>query len=110
MIPSSQPRICFLQKEKRINMPILLSLLFLSGPAETPGGRERSSVRRVPSADGVQIVYETAGSREPALIFIHGGFADRSFWANQMPAFSAAHRVLTLDLAGHGESGDGRQK
>ena len=62
---------CLLHKEKRMNMPILLSLLFLSSPDETPGGRERPLVRRVPSADGIQIVYETAGSREPALIFIH---------------------------------------
>lgn len=57
------------------------------------------------SADGVEIVYSAAGAGEPALVFIHGGLANRSFWDAQLKAFAGKHRVIALDLAGHGESG-----
>lgn len=59
----------------------------------------------VPSADGVPIAYTARGEGDVALVFIHGGFADASFWSEQVEAFAARHRVVTLDLAGHGESG-----
>jgi len=60
--------------------------------------------------DGVTIVYSAAGAGEPALVFIHGGLADRTFWDGQLKAFAGRYRVLALDLAGHGESGTNRQK
>jgi pimeloyl-ACP methyl ester carboxylesterase len=44
------------------------------------------------------------------LVFIHGGFANRSFWDEQIKAFSPRHRVVALDLPGHGESGADRKK
>jgi kynurenine formamidase/pimeloyl-ACP methyl ester carboxylesterase len=62
------------------------------------------------SADKVEIVYMSQGSGETAVIFIHGGFADRSFWRNQVKPFAAKYRVIALDLAGHGESGKNRKK
>jgi pimeloyl-ACP methyl ester carboxylesterase len=62
------------------------------------------------SADGVTIVYSAVGAGEPALVFIHGGLADRSFWDAQLKAFAGTHRVIALDLAGHGESGADRTK
>ncbi len=61
------------------------------------------------SADGVTIVYSVAGAGEPALLFIHGGMADRSFYDAELQAFAAKHRVLAPDLAGHGESGRNRK-
>ena len=60
------------------------------------------------SADGVTLVYSAAGAGDTALLFIHGGFADRSFFDAQFPAFSARYRVIAIDLAGHGESGRNR--
>jgi pimeloyl-ACP methyl ester carboxylesterase len=60
--------------------------------------------------DGVTIVYSASGSGEPALVFIHGGLAERSFWNAQLEAFAPRHRVVALDLAGHGESGSNRTK
>jgi sigma-B regulation protein RsbQ len=58
--------------------------------------------------DGVEIVYSVGGSGEPALVFIHGGLAERSFYDGQIRAFSVRHRVVALDLAGHGDSGADR--
>jgi len=62
------------------------------------------------SADGVTIAYSAGGAGSPALVFIHGGLADRSFWDAQLEAFGGSHRVIALDLAGHGESGTDREK
>ncbi|MFN2512369.1 MAG: alpha/beta fold hydrolase [Pyrinomonadaceae bacterium] len=62
----------------------------------------------VPAADGVPIQYEVKGKGEPALVFIHCWSCDRSLWENQVAAFAKHHRVVTLDLPGHGKSGKGR--
>lgn len=63
----------------------------------------------VRSADGTAIAYTFRGTGEPALVFIHGGFADRTFWRPQIDALSEDHRVVALDLAGHGGSGRNRE-
>ncbi|HZI85231.1 MAG TPA: alpha/beta hydrolase, partial [Pyrinomonadaceae bacterium] len=60
------------------------------------------------AADGSPIHYEVKGKGEPALVFIHCWSCNRTLWENQVPAFSKNHRVVTLDLPGHGESGKER--
>ena len=67
-------------------------------------GMERS----VPSADGVAIRYRVLGKGDPALIFIHGWSGDSTYWDAQLDAFSKHYTVVTLDLAGHGDSGTAR--
>lgn len=61
------------------------------------------------AADGVRLVYSAAGSGETALVFIHGGMANRSFFDAQMEALAGRYRVIAVDLAGHGESGTDRK-
>ncbi|NOT00568.1 MAG: alpha/beta hydrolase [Phycisphaerales bacterium] len=51
-----------------------------------------------------------AGTGETALVFVHGGLADRAFYDGQIRAFAGNYRVVALDLAGHGESGANRVK
>jgi len=62
------------------------------------------------SVDGVAIAYSVSGTAETAMVLIHGGLCDRSFWDGQHGPFSDNFRVIALDLAGHGESGRDRQK
>ena len=57
------------------------------------------------SADGIRIAYTSTGTGAPALVFIHGGFADQSFWKEQIEPLSDRFQVVTLDLAGLGSSG-----
>jgi pimeloyl-ACP methyl ester carboxylesterase len=64
---------------------------------------------RAPSSDGVEIAYTTRGSGSVALVLIHGGLADRSFWAAQLEGLSDRFRVVALDLGGHGESSQERK-
>jgi pimeloyl-ACP methyl ester carboxylesterase len=62
----------------------------------------------VPSKDGIPISYEIYGAGEPALVFVHGWSCDARYWRAQLPHFSKNHRVVLLDLAGHGHSGSTR--
>jgi pimeloyl-ACP methyl ester carboxylesterase len=50
------------------------------------------------------LAYDAAGEGEPHMLFMHGWCGDRSFFAPQFDHFSAAHRVVAVDLPGHGES------
>lgn len=61
------------------------------------------------SADGVDIAYSHAGQGTTSLLFIHGGLANRSFWAPQLAALRDRFRLAALDLAGHGTSGRDRR-
>ena len=64
----------------------------------------------VPSKDGTPISYEIYGTREPTLVFVHGWSCDARYWRAQLPYFSKKHRVVMIDLAGHGHSGTTRSK
>ncbi|UCC40411.1 MAG: alpha/beta hydrolase [Candidatus Aminicenantes bacterium] len=61
------------------------------------------------SSDGVSIMYEVRGKGEPALVFVHGWGNRRSIWDTQVAHFSQKHKVVTIDLAGFGESGNDRK-
>ena len=79
--------------------------------AETADLGFASIVRKTCQApDGVTIVYSAGGAGHTALVFIHGGLADRTFFDGQLRAFGDRYRVVALDLAGHGESGANRVK
>jgi pimeloyl-ACP methyl ester carboxylesterase len=62
----------------------------------------------VPSKDGTMISYQIFGAGEPTLVFVHGWSCDARYWRNQVPVFSKTHRIVTMDLAGHGHSGSKR--
>ena len=54
--------------------------------------------------DGASIHYTDTGQGEPVVILIHGWACDGSFWDVQAASLSADHRVLVIDLPGHGTS------
>ncbi len=60
-------------------------------------------------SDGVEINYSAQGQGEPALVFIHGWCCDNDVWKYQVPYFEKSHKVVTIDLGGHGQSGLGRE-
>ena len=64
---------------------------------------------RARSADGVEIAYSHRGEGATALLLIHGGLANRSFWRPQIAALAGQFRVVAIDLAGHGASGADRR-
>lgn len=66
------------------------------------------------SADGIPLRYRVYGREadpaQPVLLFIHGWSADSSYWDAQIYPLKDRYTVVTLDLAGHGESGITRRR
>ena len=60
------------------------------------------------SADGVPIRYEVHGTGEPTLLLVHGWTNSRAIWGIHPRTLANTHRVVALDLAGHGVSGADR--
>ena len=56
------------------------------------------------SNDGSEIHYEVTGDADTALVFVHGWMGNVRWWDAQRDTFSPTHRVVALDLAGHGQS------
>lgn len=66
------------------------------------------NVGAVNSADGSLIRYGVRGQGETTLVFIHCWTCNHEFWKPQIEYFANAHRVIWLDLAGHGSSASNR--
>jgi pimeloyl-ACP methyl ester carboxylesterase len=73
----------------------------LLAACQTASAPARGVVR---SADGIDIAYESRGGGGIPLVFIHGWCCNRGFWREQVETFAGEHRVITVDLPGHGES------
>jgi sigma-B regulation protein RsbQ len=56
------------------------------------------------SADGAQIYFESTGDAATTLVCVHGWLGNVRWWDGVRDAFSSTHRVVALDLAGHGTS------
>ena len=54
--------------------------------------------------NGVTLAFEDRGAGKPVFVFVHGWACDRSFFAPQAEHFARRHRVVSVDLRGHGES------
>jgi pimeloyl-ACP methyl ester carboxylesterase len=91
---------------KSIRLAAMLTIMLAGATA----GAVESTVGRATSADGTEIVYEVRGEGTPELVFIHGWSCDRGYWCEQVDVFAEKHRVVAIDLAGHGESAAGRQE
>jgi pimeloyl-ACP methyl ester carboxylesterase len=52
----------------------------------------------------VHIAYDDLDAGDPAVVLLHGLFGNRTYYAAQAHHLAAGHRVLNIDLRGHGES------
>ncbi|HET7746167.1 MAG TPA: alpha/beta hydrolase [Vicinamibacteria bacterium] len=80
-------------------MVLLLAALLAAAPART-----------FTLKDGVKMSYVDEGKGEPALVFVHCGNCRKEIWRETLDAFEGSHRVVAMDLAGHGASGADRQE
>jgi pimeloyl-ACP methyl ester carboxylesterase len=84
--------------------------LWALAPAGIGGEPGAKPVKKTVRADdGLNLVCEVHGKGDTALVFLHGWCGDREYWKNQAAAFAGDYRVVTLDQAGHGESGKDRK-
>ncbi len=77
----------------------LFALLIFSGCAS-----DSVSPTHEVTVDGHRIVYNAHGEGSTALVFVHGAISHRHVWDEAVDAFASEHRVLSLDLPGHGDS------
>jgi pimeloyl-ACP methyl ester carboxylesterase len=92
---------------------LFLSLGTLAVLAAVSNGRDKDAkpvTKAIRSGDGTPIVCEIRGKGDTALIFLHGWCGDREYWKNQVDVFAPDYTVVTLDQAGHGESGKDRKE
>ena len=71
-----------------------------SAPRADPG--------HVLAPDAVEIAYDVRGSGEPTIVLVHCWCGNREFWKHQIDELARDHRVVRIDLPGHGESGRNR--
>jgi sigma-B regulation protein RsbQ len=88
---------------------ISLSRQFEAGCQPERGAESSFAKKTIRAGDGLGLVCEIRGQGDTALVFLHGWCGDREYWKNQVRAFAADYRVVTLDQAGHGESGKDRK-
>ena len=55
--------------------------------------------------NGVNLYYETHGSGRP-LVLLHGGLGSSEMFGPIIPQLSARHKVVAVDLQGHGRTAD----
>ncbi len=84
----------------------------VAGVAEE-GGLSKNSMVHPPesavySADNVLIRYDDRGAGEIAVVLVHGWNCDKDYWQLQRDLLAERYRVVSIDLAGHGASGEDR--
>lgn len=72
---------------------------FTAALAQAPEHRDTT-------VDGTRIHLRCWGQEDrPGLVLVHGGAAHSGWWDHVAPFFAGSHRVVALDLSGHGDSG-----
>ena len=62
--------------------------------------------QRTVTVDGAAIAYRVWGDRrDVGLVLVHGGAAHARWWDHIAPLLAGGHRVVAIDLSGHGDSG-----
>jgi pimeloyl-ACP methyl ester carboxylesterase len=54
--------------------------------------------------DGTTLAYEESGTGDPPFVFVHGWTCDHTQFTPQVGHFGRRHRVVAVDLRGHGSS------
>jgi len=80
------------------------------GQTPTSSDPDRPFEATVSATDGTTISYDVRGDGNTALVFVHGWCSNRTFWREQFDAMANEHRVVAIDLPGHGNSGRAREK
>ncbi len=89
----------------------VLTMLMACNQKEVRRDENNSMIMETLSSDGVNIEYRVNGPKsDTVLVFIHEWLCNQTYWKNQVQTFSGGHQVVTLDLAGHGLSGNDRAR
>lgn len=84
-------------------------MAFFAVGVSSISGLEMGKGLRVNSADGSSINYGMQGEGDVTIVFVHCWTCNHGFWKQQLEHFAKKHRVVWLDLAGHGSSTSSRK-
>jgi pimeloyl-ACP methyl ester carboxylesterase/predicted enzyme related to lactoylglutathione lyase len=79
-----------------------LLILAILASVVTAAGATTPTPEEIRETTGMAIDYHPG--KEPTLVFIHGWTCNRNHWKKQMPRLKGRYEIVTLDMAGHGES------
>jgi pimeloyl-ACP methyl ester carboxylesterase len=85
-------------------MRLAAVLLVAGSSCRSPDAPPPPGVTRRAELDGVGVSYLDAGSAADAIVLVHGWSCDRRVWSPLVPGLAESHRVLAVDLPGHGAS------
>lgn len=71
----------------------------VSAQPKPPTGESRFA-----KLDGIRVHYVNYGKGDDTLVLIHGWTQNIDAWRDQIPDFAKHHRVIAIDLPGHGKS------
>jgi pimeloyl-ACP methyl ester carboxylesterase len=54
--------------------------------------------------DGVKLAFAETGSGSPPIVLVHGWTCNHTYFAPQRDHWAKRHRVVSVDLRGHGQS------
>ena len=60
--------------------------------------------------NGIALFYEEAGKGAPPILLVHGLAGDHTLMTPQFEHFGRTHRVVSVDLRGHGQSDKPQQE
>lgn len=95
-------------KKVLVTLSYMLFAVFIFGfsPAFS---LEKQTISTVKSADDSVISYGVQGTGDVTILFVHCWTCNHGFWNQQIDYFAKSHRVVWLDLAGHGSSASSRK-
>src|SRR5215470_6980900 len=101
-------RVARVHRLRHSGILLLLLSLLAAACASSPQAFHPATLGEAPllfaTIDGHRVAYRAAGRGGPALVFVHGWACDMTSWKYQVPAFAKTHRVIAIDLPGHGLS------
>ena len=77
----------------------------LDRDANGAGGDEARHEGQYADVNGIKLYYEIHGAGRP-LVLLHGGLGSIEMFGPNLPALAAGHRVIAVDLQGHGRTAD----
>ncbi len=97
-------------QKKSLTTLVSIFLLFFVLGVSSVSALEKASGSSVKSADGSSINYGVQGKGDVTIVFVHCWTCNHGFWKPQIEYFAKNHRVVWLDLAGHGSSTSNRKE
>src|ERR1700732_2344279 len=83
---------------------LCLCLLGLSACKNSSADKEMIPVENA----GVNISYLLTGNSDTAIVLMHGWCINKEYWKAQQAYLGNKYKIVSLDLAGHGQSGKNR--